>query len=128
MLAVVLALAGGTAPPGSASASASPLALPAAVARPLKRRMTDEDDGDSFTARVSSSAPAGGPSVAALPPARCSLFTCTSAAGPSPFFSQFNQAASPHRPKAAPKKPKKTEPPVGLTTLHKYFGSSGAAR
>ena len=122
MLAV--ALAGDTAPPGSAS----PLALPAAVVRPLKRRMTGEDDGDSATARVSSPAPAGGPSVDALPPARCSPFTCTSAAGPSPFFSQFKQAASTHRPKAARKKPKMTDPPVGLTTLHKYYGASGAAR
>jgi hypothetical protein len=55
-------------------------------------------------------------------------FYCTSAAGPSPLISHFMQAATPHRPKAARKKPKKTDPPVGLTTLHKYYGASGAAR
>jgi hypothetical protein len=72
-------------------ASASRVALPSAVARPLKRPLerkrhidstteeesddSDESDGDSATARVSSSASIGGPSAAALPPARCSPFT-----------------------------------------------------
>jgi hypothetical protein len=63
-----------------------------------------------------------------LRPPLAAPFYCTSAAGPSPFRSQSNQAATPHRPKAAPKKPKMTDPPVGSTTLHKYFGASGAAR